>query len=334
VSKKLRLMAGLALLGWLAWQTDWHQVAEAFRQLRWHYWLLGVGLYGLTQVVSSVRWQMLARPLGFHRSIGDLVAFYFIGMFFNLMLPTSVGGDVVRGWYLDGGSGRRTAALVSVLLDRLSGLLILLLLACGAVLVCPLEIPAWLTVTVWGMAAVIVLGALLLPLLARHRLLGAKYQALSIPLRQCLPLLLRPGPLLLSALVQGANVVLVWMIGQALGVPVADSYYWILVPVVTLLTLLPVSLNGMGIREAGTVLLLGLQGVDSSSALSLALLWFAVFTVAGLAGAPLYLFGSFPRFRDQESEIRGQRSEVRSQKSEGRGQAAGETCSLTADSQF
>ena len=224
-------------------------------------------------------------------------------MFFSLALPTSVGGDVVRGWYLDGGSGRRLTAFLSVLLDRLSGLLLLLLLACGGVLLCPLPIPLWLTATVWGMAASFLLGVLALPLLARSRLLSANHQELSVRLRLSLPLLLRPGPLLLSAFVQAANVVLVWMLGRALGVPVAGSYYWIVVPVVSLLTMLPISLNGMGVREGGMVLLLGLQGVDAGLALTLSLLWFAVFTAVSLAGAPVYLFG-------QESGVRGQGSGI------------------------
>lgn len=271
-------------------------MGEAFRSLRWPYWVLSVGLYALTQVVSSARWQMLARPLGFQRPLRQMVAIYYIGMFFNLVLPTSVGGDVVRAWYLNGGSGRRMSAFLSVFLERLSGLLMLILLACGAVLVCPLDLPVWLTATVGSMAGATVLGFVALPILARYPLLSAKHQALSQQLRQCLPLVFRPGPLVLSGVVQCANVVLVWMIGRALGIPVADSYYWILVPVVTLLTVLPISLNGMGVREGGTVLLLGLQGVNSSLALSLALLWFAVFTVTSLAGAPLYLWGPFPRF--------------------------------------
>ncbi|HXG12936.1 MAG TPA: lysylphosphatidylglycerol synthase transmembrane domain-containing protein [Gemmataceae bacterium] len=298
----IRLAAGLALLAWLAWQTDWGPAAEAVRRLRWEVGLAALALYGLTQVLSSWRWQMLARPLGFNPPLRHLVGFYFIGMFFNLVLPTSVGGDVVRAWYLDGGSGRRSAALLSVLLDRASGLMLLLLLACGAVLVSPLDLPLWLVGAVWSMAAAMVLGLAALPLLARYRLLSARHEELGARLQRCLPLLLRPGPLLLSGLVQAANVVLVWMIGRALGLAVADSYYWVLVPVVTLLTLLPISLNGMGIREGGTVLLLGLQGVPAGPALTLALLWFAVFTVAGLAGAPVYLFGSFPRFQVQADD--------------------------------
>src|SRR5204863_360725 len=81
-------------------QADWGHVGAAFGNLQLRWWLLAAGLYYLTQVASSLRWQILARPLGFHRPITQYLSFYFIGMFFNLFLPTSVGGDVVRAWYL------------------------------------------------------------------------------------------------------------------------------------------------------------------------------------------------------------------------------------------
>ena len=76
-----------------------------------------------------------------------------------------------------------------------------------------------------------------------------------------------PGPrlflvtTLLSVVVQAANVIVLWLVGLALGLDVPASYYWVLVPLVTLLTLVPVSLNGMGVREWGTVLLLAPLGV-------------------------------------------------------------------------
>jgi len=100
---------------------------------------------------------------------------------------------------------------------------------------------------------------------------------------------------LLSLLVQAGNVVLVWMIGLAIGAPVPASYYWIVVPMVSLLTVLPLSLNGMGIREWGMILFLAPVGVGGGTALCLALLWFAAFSTASLAGGLVYLFGSFPR---------------------------------------
>src|SRR5262249_33085309 len=130
--KWLRLGGSIALLSVIAWRIDWGQVREAFVQLDVTLWALGVLLYAATQVVSSVRWRIIARPLGFQRPLWHYISFYFIGMFFNLVLPTSVGGDVVRGLYLDGRSGRRLVALLSVFVDRLSGLLVLIAMACVA----------------------------------------------------------------------------------------------------------------------------------------------------------------------------------------------------------
>src|SRR5205085_475716 len=119
-----------------------------------------------TQLVSTLRWQILARALGVGRPLRQLVGMYFIGMYFNLLLPSSVGGDVVRAWYLDGGSKRRLAAFASVFLDRLSGLLVLLAMACVALVLSPLALPAWVSLFVWGSVAVSLLALAAVPLLA------------------------------------------------------------------------------------------------------------------------------------------------------------------------
>src|SRR5262245_55943195 len=95
--KKLKIAVSLVLLGWLA---DWRQVRDTFGQLRLSLWLAALGVYGVAQLCSSIRWQLLSRPLGFVQPWRRFLGYYFIGMFFNLMLPTSVGGDVVRAYYL------------------------------------------------------------------------------------------------------------------------------------------------------------------------------------------------------------------------------------------
>ena len=86
-------------------------------------------------------------------------------------------------------------------------------------------------------------------------------------------------------MVQGANVLLAWLIGEALGLPVPPAYYGVLAPLVTLVTLLPISLNGMGLRELATVVLLAPLGVGGGEAVTLAVLSFAVYTAASLAAA-------------------------------------------------
>lgn len=298
MTKQVRLLVSLAILGWLAWRTDWSQIAAAFGHLHVGFWLAAVALYALTQFVSALRWQWLARPLGFSRPLRDYAAFYFIGMYFNLMLPSSVGGDVVRAWYLDGGSGRRFAAFFSVLLDRGSGLLVLLTLACLGTAFAPTPLESWIPACVWGTAGCALLGLALTPVLLRYRGRGMekfrihKMRALIRPLLS--PRLVISAALL-SLAVQALNVVVVWLIGLAIEAPVPAGYYWIVVPMVSLLTVLPVSLNGMGIREGGMIVFLAPVGVSQGTALCLALLWFAAFSTASLAGGLVYLFGSFPR---------------------------------------
>jgi hypothetical protein len=102
------------------------------------------------------------------------------------------------------------------------------------------------------------------------------------------------GITLLSILIQAANVVLVWLVGQSLGLSIPGGYYWIMVPMVTLLTLLP-SIGGVGVREGGTALFLGPLGVATGAAVTLSLMWFAVFAACSLGGGGVYLFGRFTR---------------------------------------
>ncbi len=296
MSKLIRLAVSVVLLGGIAWNTDWAAVRHAFTHLRVEWWAGAAALLALTQVASATRWQLFARALRFDRPLRHLCGFYFIGMYFNLLLPTSVGGDVVRAWYLDGGSGRRLAALAAVFLDRLNGLVVLIGMACLAVTVAPLALPAWVPLSVWGIAGCAALGLAALPVAHRLGLLpaGRREQVGTM-----VGLLRAPGVVaratLLSAGVQAANVVVVWMIGVALDAPIPAAYYWVFVPMVSLLTLLPVSLNGMGVREGGTALFLAPLAVPPATALTLALLWFAVFGAVSLLGGLVYLLGSFPK---------------------------------------
>jgi glycosyltransferase 2 family protein len=296
MGKLLRLSVSVALLAWIALRVNWADVGGAFTRVHALYWLAAVGLLLLAQLASAKRWQLFARELDFDRSLLQLFGYYLIGMCFNLVLPTSVGGDVVRVWYLDGGSKRRLAAFGAVLLERVNGLLVLIALACVATYLVPLELPWWVPATTWGIGAGAVLGLASMPLLAR-------WSRLPLPRRQQLRTVLDtlhhpralPGATVLSVFVQIANIVAVWILGTALGANVPFGYYCILVPMVSLLTLLPVSLNGMGVREGGVLLFLTPLGVAEETALTLSFMWFAIQMAVSLLGGVVYLCGAFPR---------------------------------------
>ena len=109
-------------------------------------------------------------------------------------------------------------------------------------------------------------------------------------------------------------MVLVWMIGRAMGLPVPPPYYWILVPMVSLLTMLPISLNGMGVREGGDSVLAGAAGQSrTGTALSLAFCGSRRLRLPAWRGVGFYLWGPFPRV-----EVRADDESVGSDSDQGR----------------
>jgi uncharacterized membrane protein YbhN (UPF0104 family) len=114
----------------------------------------------------------------------------------------------------------------------------------------------------------------------------------------------------LSLVVQAANVLMVALIGEAVGAPVPGAYYWILVPVVSLLGVLIPSINGMGVREWGSVLFLAPLGVDPDLAKVVGFLWTLAQSAANFAGLFFYLFGRFERFSAAEAADEGASSET------------------------
>jgi len=288
--KWIRVLVTLALLTVLAVRADWRDMGRTVGQVSPVSVLWALLIYGAAQLISSLRWAAFATHLGVSQPLAQYGRLYCIGMFCNLFLPTSVGGDVVRALRLGSVSGRPGEAAKSVLADRLSGLAILLLFATFALAFVPEGIPSGVRWTIWVTTLVSACAALG----CRHlppgfaRLPGVRFIVESVVL-----LLDHPGTFVLTTLlsigVQGLNVMLVWVLGRSLGLPIPPLFYWILVPTVSLLTMLPLSLNGMGVREGATVLLLAPFGVSTGQAITLSVIWFMVMSAISVTGAIFYL---------------------------------------------
>lgn len=307
MSKYLRIGVSVVLLALVGWKTDWTTIGDKFANLNLAYWLAAVLVLVLAQLVSAKRWQLFARELRFERTLGQYSAYYFIGMYFNLLLPTSVGGDVMRVWYLNANSGRKMAALASVFLERVNGLLVLIALACVGALCSPVPLEWWIHVAVWSIAGCAVVGMALSPFL-RHLTwlpLQRREQVRTMHALLYVPKVLAGGTAL-SILVQVFSVATLWCVGVSLGLDIPIAYYCILGPMVSLLTLLPISVNGMGVREFGTYLFLAELGVDENTSNTLAFLWFGVNVAVSLMGGLVYLIGAFPKAQiDANSENEG-----------------------------
>jgi hypothetical protein len=284
--------------------------------------LLAAGyLLNLVMVVlNTYRWQILVRPLGARVGLARLTSYYFVCMFFNNFMPTSIGGDVVRVLDLARDTGQRSSAMASVLVERLLGLYVLLPISVVAFLLLAPELPerGSFLAAEGAMAALFVLGTLAIrrstlrraePLLrpftpvltrfhARERV-SRLYDSLDIYKKSGGAVL---AAFLLSLLSRSVWVYSCWVLARALDIRLSVAHFFLLMPLVEIGRMLPLSLAGIGIREGVMLLLLRLFGVGDTRAIFLALLIYGIFIVNGLLGGIVYGVRGFTEGRRRRGD--------------------------------
>lgn len=276
-----------AVLTVLLRRVDASRIVEAVAEVSLGWVSAALALYVAGQLVSALKWSRLAEAVGFRRRYRDYAAFYFIGMFVNLLGPSTVGGDVTRSLLLGNGK-RRALALNSVVFDRVSGLFMLVVIGLGALWAFPQPgIPAELSAAAAAILVLLLGFWWLLPRLAAvalpagHRLRNFVSRDLA-PFWKGRDLLV--VALSLSAAFHLVEVTAQYALARALGLSVPFSFCLILHPAVAVLSALPISVAGLGVRESGYLFFLELIGVPGAEAVAFGLLWFAMAVVGALPG--------------------------------------------------
>ena len=313
----LKTLVSLGFLSFLLSRIDISQLLRVLSSVHLSYVVVALAGYFLGQILCSVRWALLARALGFKNPVKDFVIYYFIGMFFNLFAPSTIGGDVGRVFYLardrtgrEEGitAGPTMSALVSVLADRFIGLAVLVWIgAVALVLFSNYSIPLVVRSLAFALAAGALLAWLLLPLV--NRLL----QRREIPRVKNLLLGLETYSMNRQIIVQtivlslSVHFIQSWMqilLGQALDVEIPWSYSFIVYPLVGVFSALPISLNGVGLREGGYLFLLRQIDISSEKAIAFGILWFIIVALDSLIGGVVFIVRKSPKPSAIASEIK------------------------------
>lgn len=278
----LKLAASLLLVSWVAWTLDFNALARVLGGIDAKGLLLAVLLLVAQSFVIGWRWRRIVMHLGGRMRGIDALRWVLIGQFFNGALPTSVGGDALRIWLLRRSGASTELAVQSVLIERVSGLVVLGLIVSScvpAVWSAAASSPATtiglalagptLALAVVGVVLVGRIGSVLLPPRA-----AAALQTVIDSMRRCVH---RPrfvaevaGMACLSSLTGFAAG---HVLAQALGISTNFPATAALLGGAMILSLAPVSLGGWGVREVGMVTLFGSIGVPAEPALALSLLW-------------------------------------------------------------
>lgn len=305
----LKLLVSGGLLGYFLARVHLERFIDTFASAKFSYIALALAVYLLSQGASAVRWTALARPLGIKTPFSDMLRFYLIGMFFNLFAPGTVGGDVSRVYYLvkdeeaqaKGRSVTTVHAAVSVLMDRGIGMVVLVWVGAAGLLLFPhYAVPAAARSATLLLAFGFCVAAALTPLL--RRVLAEDGHPLAVKLR----LALRSYRMHWRALGTAALLSLVvhliqaWMhvvMGLALGLNLPFSFCLIAYPLVGTFSAIPISVNGLGLREGGYVFLLAVIGIGTEKSVAFGLLLFLIVALDSLLGGVLFLLqkGAKPR---------------------------------------
>ena len=305
VGRVIRVAIAAGLTALLLWQSDPRAVWQAARGADWRFIALACVLVAIDRVLMAYRWLTLLAPLdpGVRPPLGTVMRIFFVSTFVGTFLPASVGGDAVRVYGLSREGVRGVDAIASVLMDRLLGVISILIVAiAGAFLARELIdvralFPALAVLTLLCAVALLVVfspraavaAARVLALLPRGRETGVRlvaaiqrYATLHLPMANVLAC---------SIAVQILRVLQTCCLGLALGLAVPLGVYFALVPIILLIVLMPITINGIGTTQAGFVWLFGRAGVASAPAFALSVLFLGIAVVGNLPGGVLYLFG-------------------------------------------
>jgi hypothetical protein len=301
----LKLAVSLGLLAYIVLEQA--PVPDILRVLRGvdMFWILAsFSLHALGLWISAVRWRILILAQGDTVPLGYLVKSYLVGTFFNNFLPSRFGGDVVRIWDGSRYSGSVLRSSAVVLVERLTGVIILLLLALTASLIrldMAREFPViWLALALAAAGLAALFGFLtpfsekLLHRLPESGFLG-RLSGKALEFREAvLVYRSRKGAVLKAlfwALLLQVNVIVHYYLagkGFHLEVPLLD--YFIFIPVVLLVLTIPITISGLGVREVLYTQILGYYAIPASAAVAFSLIADTAFTLAvGLLGAVVYI---------------------------------------------
>jgi len=300
----LRATVAIGLLAWLLWishPADIWRVASAARPAPL---LIAIGLTFFDRALMAWRWLLLLQPVpaAARPSLGRVMRIFFVSTFVGTFLPASIGGDAVRAYSISRDEVSGADAVASVFMDRMLGVAALLVMgvpglffardlaanravlaglaATGAVSLVTILVIFSERVGVWSARFIAAV-----PMPPLQRMAHSIVESIRRYARFHWRLL---NVLLASIGVQILRVVQAYCLGRSLGIDAPLAAYFAFIPVILLIMLLPITVNGLGTSQAAFVWFFARVGVANAPAFVLSLLFVALGIVGNLPGGVLY----------------------------------------------
>jgi uncharacterized membrane protein YbhN (UPF0104 family) len=297
-----KILVSAALLYLALRKVDLLELASRINNPASFAWIAtAIAITFLQLFVGVLRWREIGAECGAPLRTREAMRYNLIGAFFNQTLPSAIGGDAVRLWLVARAGAGWRAATYSIFVDRAIGLI-----ALAVIIVASLPWSYNLITDTKGRSALLfvdfaalagglgflVLGALRWPWLKRWWVTHHVHACAVIADRVLFSRARGPKVAVLSLLVHVLAVAIAWCVVQAIAAPVGFGQVFQLVPPVMLITMLPVSIAGWGVREATMGLAFGYAGLMTNEGVNVSLLFGAVYFIVGAFGGLVWIFSA------------------------------------------
>ena len=287
------------------------QILKAFSSTKVPIFLAGILIFTSAVFTGSLRLRLLIEAQNVIITFKETLSLTFIGYFFNNFLPTSIGGDVVKAYYLSRKTGKKAASYASIFVDRIIGLLTMIFMAFLALFFVREGVvdPA-LRYIIYA----ITLGSLVFIVFITNKRLAKRFSFLLFlidPIKEKLRKIYevmhqyqyRKSLMIKSFMISFVSQLLFFIsfgiVALSIGAVIPLRDLLIKMPIVSTMSLLP-SINGLGLREGATVVLFG-PIIGSDKAFAVSVLWLLVLLCVSVAGGLIYAIS--PQFKIKSREI-------------------------------
>jgi len=284
---------------------QYQQVMSVIKGMDVGIFLTGLLIFSCAHLIVSLRLKLIIQAQEISVKFFETVYLTLIGYFFNNFLPTAIGGDVVKAYYLSRKSSDKIGAVASIFVDRLIGLFTMVFMACGALFFFGNGL---VEKSVARIIYMMTLGALALLILLANQTLAKtifKFMPFLTPLAEKLKAgyavvnkyrhhkVLMMDSFFISIISQMLFFFCLWFLALSIGthIPIKDLY--LRMPIIGIIALLP-SINGLGLREGSTVVFFG-PLIGKENAFAVSILWLFILFITSIIGGLVYAL--FPQFK-------------------------------------
>jgi len=293
----MRIIVSLLILTILFVTLPIVEIWHALRKVSLHIWILILAAFLMGHIAGAVKWSLLVNSRDKILPLSLAFRYYFAGLFANLCLPSLVGGDVIRAGMAIRFNNDKESVILGGLLDR-----VLDLTALGIIILVGTAFsPVMLALKSRNILLILFLFILFCILFFAFLLFMPLFKSMPkfmhdavIRIRYILDCLIsKPQRIMtgfvIAILMQGGFVLLNMMLGSAIGIHLPVSVWFLAWPLAKLSAMIPVSMGGLGVREAALGALLVGFGVPFTSSVGLGLLWQTILIAGGVLGGIFYL---------------------------------------------